>query len=204
MPSAREPQRDAGRFWKTLPGCLGAAQGSWGLKANNQGPDVKSSLAARSHGVAGGHQESSENAAEQEKGCKVPRPSYFLLRPAICLPFQRSKGSHPELLGRQKTEPMSREPGRRRRSRREGVTTPHSPPTREPRARVGAQRPGGAIHTADRTGHTAERTTALGLASQASVQELRPPDPGRAARGGAEGAPWSRGRPTAGPRCRAT
>lgn len=41
MLSAQEPRPDAGRFWRTLLGCLGTARGSWGLKANDQGSGVK-------------------------------------------------------------------------------------------------------------------------------------------------------------------
>lgn len=48
MLSAREPRPDASQFWRTLLGCLEVAQGSWDLKAKNQGPDMKPCLVARS------------------------------------------------------------------------------------------------------------------------------------------------------------
>lgn len=48
MLSAQEPQPDVGQFWRTLLGCLEVVRGSWDLKSNRQGPDVKPCLVAKS------------------------------------------------------------------------------------------------------------------------------------------------------------
>lgn len=77
--SAQAPRPDAGQFWRTPPGCLGAARGSWDLKANDQGPDIKPRPVARS---PAGWLESARRPpriqAQWEEGSRAQGPSCFL------------------------------------------------------------------------------------------------------------------------------
>lgn len=100
MLSAREPRPDAGRFWRTLQGCLEAARGSWDLRAKNQGPDVKPCLVARANcWVAGGCEGPRELRPSSGRGSQDPKG---LLLPFLGkgLAFQRGGGAPTLMLGR--------------------------------------------------------------------------------------------------------